>query len=76
MLVSRVHNEQQIDMGSFVESPELCLRVPKPNFLSPTDFQTALERLEAQSRELEAAQVETMGDLSGKKPLPAKNPAS
>ena len=29
-----------------------------------------------ESRELEAAQVETMGDIGGKKPLPATNPAS
>jgi len=34
------------------------------------------KRLEEQSRELEAAQVDTVGDLSGKKPLPATNPAS
>ncbi|MCX6867176.1 MAG: hypothetical protein NTV46_13335 [Verrucomicrobia bacterium] len=45
VLVSRVKREQQIEMGGFVESPELSLRVPKlafPNrrprlsFLSPT----------------------------------------
>lgn len=44
--------------------------------LSPADFQTAFQRLEEQSRELEAGQVETMGDIGGKKPLPATNPAS
>jgi len=44
--------------------------------LTPTDFQTAFKRLEEQSRELEAAQVETMGDIGGKKPLRATNPAS
>jgi len=44
--------------------------------LTPADFQTALKSLEEQSRELEAAQVETMGDLGGKKHLPATNPAS
>jgi len=44
--------------------------------LTPADFQTAFKRLEEQSRELEAAQVETMGDIGGKKPLPATNPAS
>jgi len=44
--------------------------------LTPTDFQTAFKRLEEQSRELEAAQVETKGDLGGKKPLPATNPVS
>jgi len=44
--------------------------------LTPADFQTAFKRLEEQSRELEAAQVQTMGDLAGKKPLPATNPGS
>jgi len=44
--------------------------------LTPADFQTAFRRLEEQSRELEAAQVQTMGDLAGKKPLPATNPVS
>ena len=41
--------------------------------ISDLDFQTAFKRLEEQSRELEAAQVETMGDIGGKKPLPATN---
>ena len=44
--------------------------------LTPADFQTAFKRLEEQSRELEAAQVETMGGLGGKKPRRATNPAS
>ena len=45
--------------------------------LTPADFQTAFKRLEEQSRELEAAQVETMGGPGGKKPLqPATNPVS
>lgn len=44
--------------------------------LTPADFQTAFKRLEEQSRELEAAQVETMGTIGGKKPHPATNPAS
>jgi len=44
--------------------------------LTPVDFQTAFKRLEEQSRELEAAQVETKGDFGGKKPLPATNPVS
>jgi len=44
--------------------------------LTPADFQTAFKRLEEQSRELEAAQVETKGDIGGKKPLPATNPVS
>lgn len=44
--------------------------------LTPADFQTAFKRLEEQSRELEAAQVETTGELGGKKPRRATNPAS
>jgi hypothetical protein len=44
--------------------------------LTPADFQTAFKRLEEQSRELEAAQVETMGGLGGKKPRRATSPAS
>jgi len=45
--------------------------------LTPADFQTAFKRLEEQSRELEAAQVETMGGLGGKKPpQPATSPVS
>lgn len=44
--------------------------------LTPADFQTAFKRLEEQSRELEAAQVEPMGGIGGKKPIPATNPDS
>ena len=44
--------------------------------LSPGDFQTAFKRLEEQSRELEAAQVDPVAGIGGKKPLPATNPAS
>ena len=32
VLVSRVDTKQQIDMGGFVESPDLSLRVPKAAF--------------------------------------------
>jgi hypothetical protein len=32
VLVSRVRNDQQIEMGGFVESPDLSLRVPKLAF--------------------------------------------
>ena len=32
VLVSRVRGDQQIDMGGFVESPDLSLRVPKLSF--------------------------------------------
>jgi hypothetical protein len=45
--------------------------------LTPADFQTAFSRLEAQSRELEAAQVNPVSGLAGKKPSPpATNQAS
>jgi hypothetical protein len=44
--------------------------------LTPADFQTAFKRLEEQSRELEAAQIETMGEIGGKKPRRATNQAS
>jgi hypothetical protein len=45
--------------------------------LTPADFQTAFARLEQQSRELEAAQVEPVSGLTGKKPSPrATSPVS
>jgi len=44
--------------------------------LTPADFQTAFKRLEEQSRELEAAQVGTTGDLGSKKPHPATSQVS
>jgi hypothetical protein len=44
--------------------------------LSPGDFQTAFKRLEEQSRELEAAQVDPVAGIGGKKPRPATSPAS
>jgi hypothetical protein len=34
LLVSRLRNDQQIEMGGFVESPDLSLRVPKLAFVS------------------------------------------
>ena len=44
--------------------------------LTPVDFQTAFQRLEEQSKQLEAAQVEPVSDLGGKKPSPAMSPGS
>ena len=44
--------------------------------LTPADFQAAFKRLEEQSKELEAAQVDPVSGLDGKKPRPATNPAS
>jgi hypothetical protein len=35
VLVSRVRNDQQIDIGGFVDSPDLSLRVPKLAFPGP-----------------------------------------
>ena len=35
VLISRVRDEQQIDMGGFVDSPDLSLRVPKVAFPGP-----------------------------------------
>jgi hypothetical protein len=44
--------------------------------LTPADFQTAFKRLEDQSRELEAAQVDPVAGIGGKKPRPATSPVS
>ncbi len=44
--------------------------------LTPGDFQTAFKRLEEQSRELEAAQVDPVAGIGGKKPRRATNQAS
>ena len=44
--------------------------------LAPADFQIAFKRLEDQSRQLEAAQVEAVPEPGGKKPLPPTNQAS
>jgi hypothetical protein len=44
--------------------------------LTPADFQAAFQRLEAQSQQLEAAQVEPVSGLPEKKPQPATNPDS
>jgi hypothetical protein len=45
--------------------------------LTPADFQIAFQRLEEQGKELEAAQVDPVSGLAGKKPrLPATSPVS
>ena len=44
--------------------------------LTPGDFQTAFKRLGEQSRELEAAQVDPVAGIGGKKPRHATSPAS
>jgi hypothetical protein len=44
--------------------------------LTPTDFQTAFQRLEEQSKQLEAAQVDPVSGVGAKKPQPATSPDS
>jgi hypothetical protein len=55
VLVGRVERSQQIEMGGFVDSPELSLRVPK------TAFTGALpkfgERIEVEGTEYRISQV-------------------
>ena len=55
VLVSRVDNKQQIDMGGFVESPDLSLRVPKAAF-SNTHPKFG-ERIEVDGTEYRISQV-------------------
>ena len=55
VLVSRVRNDQQIDMGGFVESPELSLRVPKLAF--PAALPKFGERIEVDGTEYRISKV-------------------
>ena len=55
VLVSRVRNEQQIDMGGFVESPDLSLRVPKTSF--PAAIPKFGERIEVDGTEYRISKV-------------------
>ena len=55
VLVSRLKREQQIDIGGFVESPELSLRVPKAA-LSNT-LPKFGERIEVEGTEYRISQV-------------------
>lgn len=55
VLVSRVKREQQIDMGGFVDSPDLSLRVPKLAF--PGTLPKFGERIEVDGTEYRIAQV-------------------
>ena len=43
---------------------------------TPADFKTAFKRLEQQTRELEAAQAETLSGIGAKKPRRATSPVS
>ena len=55
VLVSRVKREQQIDIGGFVDSPDLSLRVPKLAFSGP--LPKFGERIEVDGTEYRIAQV-------------------
>ena len=55
VLVSRVKRDQQIEMGGFVESPDLSLRVPKLAF--PITLPKFGERIEVDGVEYRISQV-------------------
>lgn len=55
VLVSRVKNEQQIEMGGFVESPDLSVRVPKAAFSNT--LPKFGERIEVDGTEYRITQV-------------------
>lgn len=55
VLVSRLKREQQIDMGGFVDSPDLSLRVPKLAFAGP--LPKFGERIEVDGSEYRISQV-------------------
>ena len=55
VLVSRVRSDQQIDMGGFVESPDLSLRVPKLAF--PAALPKFGERIEVDGTEYRISKV-------------------
>jgi hypothetical protein len=55
VLVSRVRRDQQIDLGGFVDSPHLSLRVPKNAF--PGDLPKFGDRVEIAGEEYRIVQV-------------------
>ena len=55
VLINRVKREQQMEMGGFVESPELSLRVPKAAF--PNTLPKFGERIEVEGTEYRISQV-------------------
>ena len=55
VLVSRVRRDQQIDLGGFVDSPDLSLRVPKTAF--PGDLPKFGERVEIDGEDYRIVQV-------------------
>ena len=55
VLVSRVKRDQQIDIGGFVDSPDLSLRVPKLAF--PDALPATGERIQVDGVEYRISQV-------------------
>ena len=55
VLVSRIRHDQQIELGGFVDSPVLSLRVPKNAF--PGDLPNFGERIEVDGDEYRIVQV-------------------
>jgi hypothetical protein len=55
VLVSRVRRDQQIDLGGFVDSPDLSLRVPKTAF--PGDLPKFGERIQVDGDDYRIVQV-------------------
>ena len=55
VLVSRIRREQQMEIGGFVESPDLSLRVPKAAF--PNTLLQFGERIEVDGTEYRISQV-------------------
>jgi hypothetical protein len=55
VLVSRNRNEQQLDIGGFVDSPDLSLRVPKLAF--PTALPKLGERMEVDGADYRITRV-------------------
>lgn len=55
VLVSRIRNDQQVDIGGFVDSPDLSLRVPKLAF--PGELPKFGQRIEVDGEEFRIVQV-------------------
>ena len=55
VLASRIRNDQQIDMGGFVEAPDLSLRVPRLAF--PSAIPKFGERIEVDGSEYRISKV-------------------
>ena len=55
VLVSRIRRDQQIDLGGFIDSPNLSLRIPKNAF--PTELPKFGDRIEIDGDEYRIVQV-------------------